>query len=159
LLSSISLHRLLYVSTVTDEAASRLPSTLEDILLVSAHWNTPRQVSGFLLCDGVSFAQVLEGPLQAVEACFDRIFRDHRHTNLRVRLKTAAERRLFGRWSMCGLSLSDADDAALTPTDIEIDVEGAAPEAMLRHLSMLAQRYSAELDAVHDRMVATQSPF
>ncbi|WP_297508699.1 BLUF domain-containing protein [uncultured Caulobacter sp.] len=149
-----SLERLLYVSSVSPDAGSRLASALEDILIASTRHNGRRGVSGLLLCDGQTFAQLLEGPDEVVEACFQRIRRDPRHHDLKVRRREAVAERVFPRWSMCGLYLSNLDDALLTPGDIDFDIGEASDGALLQHLRGLGHRYGDVLNAQHARLLA-----
>lgn len=148
------IHRLIYASRISTEAGSRLASTLEDILVVSAVRNAHDQITGLLLADGQAFAQVLEGPKPAVEACFARILADRRHHRVTLRLAEDAERRRFPRWSMCGLTLSAEDDALLGAPDIEFDLTAVSGGALLQHLDGIAARHAARLDARHAAILA-----
>lgn len=147
------LQRLTYVSTLSPHAAGQLMSTVEDILVVSVAQNRRDDLTGFLLCDGVAFVQALEGPAAAVESCFERIRRDPRHLRLELRERGAIRSRLFPRWSMCGLTLSPADDLLLTAPDIDFELREATEGALLQLLTGLADRHGGELDAVHRRML------
>jgi hypothetical protein len=126
---------------------------MEDILVVSSRLNARDGITGFLLCDGVEFAQVLEGPMAAVEACFDRILADERHADIVLRLKEEVPQRRFARWSMCGLSLTPDDSALLPAPDLQMDLATVSPGALLQHLSGIAERHAEHLDALHDRMM------
>ena len=70
------------------------------ILDVSRRNNLRDKVTGALLFSAGSFAQVLEGPLAAVENAFERIQRDPRHGNVVVLRLHRAGRRDFADWSM-----------------------------------------------------------
>lgn len=147
------LYRLTYASTVSRGAATVLDATVEDILIESVINNTRDRITGFLLCDGVSFVQVLEGSEAAVEGCFARIEADSRHHKIVVRERNEVDARLFPGWSMCGLTLSNTDDALLTAPDIEFDLRNAKAGALVQLLSSLAWRHGHELDAVHARLL------
>ena len=149
------LQRLLYVSTLTPNAAAHLESTVRDILIQSTANNSRDGLSGFLLCDGVGFVQAIEGPAEAVLICFDRIARDLRHGHLVVRIWKGAATRQFPRWSMCALTLSEVDDALMHPPEIDFDWRTVEPEALLQHLWSLAHRHAADLDAQHTEMMAS----
>ena len=71
-------------------------------------------ISGILLYKDRSFLQVLEGPSTAVHACYQKILRDPRHTNIAKVIEHPIEERAFGQWSMGFRSIGE--DA---PTDIE----------------------------------------
>jgi hypothetical protein len=152
------MQRLLYVSDVSILGASTLPSTVEDILVVSVPSNRRDGVTGFLLCDGVCFAQVLEGGARAVGDCFARIARDDRHVNIEVLLREQTASRSFPRWSMCGLTLSQRDDDLLHPSATVFDFRKASPYATLQHLQGIAVRNGAELDQLHEALLARFSP-
>lgn len=144
------IHRLLYVSR---DAAVYLPTSIEAILRVSVANNRRDGVTGLLVCDGVNFAQALEGDADSVEACFRRIAADERHDCVLVRDRGPAPTRRFARWSMCALYLSELDDALLAPGDIEFDVRRVSAEALWQHLGSLADRHAAQLDAEHQRLL------
>ncbi|WP_296594845.1 BLUF domain-containing protein [Phenylobacterium sp.] len=146
--------RLLYVSRLSDAGASRITSTMQDILIVSALRNREDAITGFLLGDGERFVQVLEGPDLRVTACYERILKDARHEDVRLRLLVGIDERRFSRWSMCGLYLSDLDDTVLSPPDIGFDVGGAGAGALLQHLEGVALRHAHRLDALHERLIA-----
>lgn len=146
-------YRLTYVSTISGSAAAVLPSTVEDILIQSVINNAGDGITGFLLADGVAFVQVLEGAERLVEACFARILLDPRHELVTVRERLEVEARQFPLWSMCGLTLSPADDALLTTPDIAFDLRSAATGALVQLLGGLADRHGAELDAQHARLL------
>ncbi len=67
---------------------------------MSQHNNNKVSVTGALLFNGGSFAQVLEGPRKAVETTFERIQRDPRHSDVSVLQCEPVEARGFSNWSM-----------------------------------------------------------
>lgn len=145
--------RLLYVSRISTTAAGSLASTMEDVLITSTRRNRPEGITGLLFADGESFVQVLEGADAQVIACYERIVQDDRHSEVRLRSLTSIDTRSFPRWSMCGLTLSDLDDALLGPADIPFFPEADAG-ALLQHLVGLSLRHARALDAAHARLVA-----
>lgn len=128
---------------------------MEDILVVSARCNRRDAITGVLLADGNSFAQVLEGPALAVVACYERILVDPRHQDARLRFLASIDARSFPRWSMCGLSLSQLDDSLLQPPDIAFDLYAADAGALLQHLSGISLRHARRLDTLHERLLAS----
>lgn len=96
-----SLHRLIYTSrNMIGGAAGGAEPEIRQIL-ASARRNNPRVgVTGALMFNGGCFAQVLEGPRAAVEQVFERIQRDHRHSEVSVLQIAGVERRGFPGWSM-----------------------------------------------------------
>lgn len=141
--------QLLYVSDIAPHVAKRLPTVVEDILIASTRNNARDAISGFLVCDGARFAQMLEGSREAVEACFAAITADDRHTHISVRSTGLVEARQYSRWSMCAWTLSAQEDALLNAAHIELDLRGAARGALAQHLLGISQRHADELDALH----------
>ena len=149
-----SIFSLLYVSVLNPVSAAVLPSTLRDILVASAANNRRDHITGFLVCDGYHFIQVLEGPQVKVQSCFDRICDDERNIAPLVRSVEFSPVRAFPRWSMCGLTLSVSDDALLRTPDIDFDPLQASPGAVLQQLRGLALRHGLELDQLHAELLA-----
>ena len=73
---------------------------IEAILQVSRRNNARDGISGGLLFSRNSFAQVLEGPADAVEAAFERIQCDERHSEVSVVQSGPVTTRDFPEWSM-----------------------------------------------------------
>ena len=70
-------------------------------ILASSRRNNPRAgVTGALMFNGGCFAQVLEGPREAVERTFERIQRDARHADVVALQLAPVGRRGFPAWSM-----------------------------------------------------------
>jgi Sensors of blue-light using FAD len=76
------------------------PPELRDLLAVARGKNTPIEVSGLLLYNQGSFFQILEGEEDTVEALYQKIGKDPRHTKVLLLLKRKLEERNFGEWSM-----------------------------------------------------------
>ena len=95
------LHRLVYCSrNVIADAHDDVAREVEQILAASRRNNPRDGITGALLYGEGCFAQVLEGPLAAVERTFERIQCDFRHADVVVLEVQAVEARLFGDWSM-----------------------------------------------------------
>lgn len=96
-----ALYRLVYTSRSLvggDEAAQE--RTVARIVDASRRNNARAGVTGALLFSTGSFAQVLEGPRAAVEATFERIQRDPRHSDVGVLQCEPVAARGFPNWSM-----------------------------------------------------------
>ena len=114
-------HRILYCSRsrLQGEADETLKA-IQSILAVSRVNNGHQGVSGALLFSDGCFAQVLEGPLDAVEAAFERIQCDERHSDVTVLQSGTVVARDFPDWSMgfagaahsafAGIALSESLD-------------------------------------------------
>ena len=95
------LYRLVYCSrNRIDPSEPRLAAEIGRILASSRRNNETRNITGALLFNGLAFAQVLEGPRDAVEVTYKTICEDSRSSH-NVLLETAEiEQRDFARWSM-----------------------------------------------------------
>jgi hypothetical protein len=94
------IYRLVYVSRnrLGGDAVS-MERAVANILAVSRRNNVRAGITGALLFSADCFAQTLEGPRDAVEAVFERIQCDPRHSNTVVlQLEPAAP--AFADWSM-----------------------------------------------------------
>jgi hypothetical protein len=107
------IHRLIYASRITDEAAADLDHVLREILIAAMNNNRAASITGLLIAHDGWFLQALEGPRPAVEETFARIERDSRHHSPTALTVGAASNRAFQRWSMCARSLSDVDSVIL----------------------------------------------
>lgn len=71
------------------------PSQLAGLVQQASLRNTALQVTGVLLFDGRQFLQVLEGPISAVNAVFERINKDVRHAHVVELMRDFAPHRRF----------------------------------------------------------------
>ena len=94
-----TLFRIAYCSRNRIPATS-LASQLHAILDVARRKNPRLGVTGALLYNDGSFAQLLEGPLASVEQIFESIQRDPRHSDVVVITSGPIEARTFPEWSM-----------------------------------------------------------
>ena len=103
----MSLAQLVYVSRSNASASAR--ARLDDLrsILSSSRRNNSRDgLTGFLICDGDLFVQILEGAPETVSATYDRITRDERHRQPTLLSRRDVGRRTFPEWSMGGVSRS-----------------------------------------------------
>jgi hypothetical protein len=91
------MHKIIYASRATDPISE---SELELILAISRRNNSEAGLSGLLLYCEESFLQILEGELEALDATYERIAADPRHSNLRRLAFVPIENRKFGEWTM-----------------------------------------------------------
>ncbi|MBB5047697.1 hypothetical protein HNR60_002454 [Rhodopseudomonas rhenobacensis] len=95
------LYRLVYFSKnriVGGPAA--ITVEIDSILRSSQRNNTRMDITGALIFNTGIFAQVLEGPRDSVEATFEKIQQDVRHSDVQVLAFDATDQRAFARWSM-----------------------------------------------------------
>ena len=105
-----SLHRLVYYSRnhiSGDDAV--FAANVDDILAKSRTNNARDQITGALLFNAGCFAQVLEGPLESVEAAFERIQQDDRHGDVSLLALDPIINRSFPNWAMGFVGTSDTD--------------------------------------------------
>ena len=102
------LFRLIYASL----RGSRSPRDLIDILEQSEARNAVDAITGALVLTPDCYLQLLEGERGVVNACYDRVCRDPRHSHVGLILFEAVEERLFPDWSMTAVDLSEGDAIA-----------------------------------------------
>jgi hypothetical protein len=91
------LFRIVYVSTAQPGLTDK---DIESLLNSAQSNNDERFITGYLVHNGPSFMQLLEGPFNEVDEIYARILRDRRHTGV-VRITAEwAEHRVFPNWSM-----------------------------------------------------------
>ena len=95
------IYRLVYTSrNLLEGGEEEQKAAIAGLLAVSKRNNARVGVTGALLFNGGSFAQVLEGSRVAVEATFERIQRDPRHSDVAVLQCEPVATRGFPNWSM-----------------------------------------------------------
>ena len=72
--------QLVYCSRIIDlQDASRVEQDINDIMRYAQAENVRQEITGALLTDRTSFAQVAEGPIALIEGMYSRIVDDKRH--------------------------------------------------------------------------------
>ena len=107
------LYQLIYCSHM----AASLDETPR-ILAVSRANNARDGLTGALLQKDGLFAQVLEGPLSAVERTFERIQCDARHDGVVVLRFAEVAERAFSEWSMADAGAATSPPARRRPTHV-----------------------------------------
>jgi hypothetical protein len=146
-----ALYRLTYVSDIVAVSLETLDVTLRQILIQSHVLNIRDDITGFLITYRGCYAQALEGPRAAVEACYARIAGDPRHTRLAIKSRGLVGQRLFPQWSMCGLTLSARDAGVLASAEqaFDLDPRAAAPQAVVQFLEEISRRYNDQADRLY----------
>jgi hypothetical protein len=103
---------LLYISRNSVPEA-RHSQEIEGILSASLANNRGLSVTGALVSTPEYYAQVLEGPRQAVTTVMEWIEADPRHTDIRVVAREMLPQRSFGRWSLAHIGASAELDSAI----------------------------------------------
>ncbi len=94
---SIDLFRLIYVSTARPGLSE---TDMLNVLNTSQSNNDERYITGYLVHNGDSFMQLIEGPRAEVEGVFSRILKDDRHSGVVRILAERTGTRAFPLWSM-----------------------------------------------------------
>ena len=103
-MNSTKLYQLAYLSSALAKPSE---SGLRAILDTSRRNNSTGGITGLLLYHDGNFFQVLEGPKDAVLACYDRIVADPRHHGHIVLLSEKIGQRNFSDWSMAYVPYAD----------------------------------------------------
>jgi hypothetical protein len=97
----MSLYRLLYRSEIALSGSSEeVHDQIDRIVDASARGNAACDLTGALVASGGVFIQVMEGPLPALEAVFEKVCSDLRHRRVQLIELAAAEERAFPEWRM-----------------------------------------------------------
>jgi uncharacterized membrane protein (DUF373 family) len=106
--------QITYASTAT---APMSTADLRDILAASRRNNAAHGITGMLLFHDGTFLQVLEGEEPEVEALFDHISTDDRHTDVTVLERKTITEREYPDWSMGFKKLSREDLSNIAALD------------------------------------------
>lgn len=87
--------RLVYTSRAFGDMS---PGDISAILSEARQRNRQDGITGMLLFHKGKFLQILEGERARVQACYERIRRDGRHSNVITRFEGAVETALFSDW-------------------------------------------------------------
>ena len=90
-----------------------LDEELANVLEVSLAHNRAKSITGALVSTPARFAQVLEGPREAVMATMKRIEADPRHRDIVVVANEMLPERSFPRWSLAHIGMCPRLDDAM----------------------------------------------
>lgn len=100
-------------------APEQVDTEIASILNRSRENNQRANVTGALLFNGQGFAQVLEGPAEAVEQIYERIQCDARHSGVVLLSNTVTADRVFSDWSMAYADPAAVSEHIHEPIDLE----------------------------------------
>ena len=83
---------------------------LDGIRASAVRNNEELGITGFLMCEGASFLQLIEGPADAIGQTFHRIQGDRRHERIEVLLDASCDARSVPAWAM-GVFFDDEGEA------------------------------------------------
>lgn len=125
------LFRLVYRSrSAIAGGAEAVQQTIDAVVAASQRRNAQAGVTGTLMSTGLFFVQALEGSAAAVEAIFDRICCDLRHTGLEVIECGPVLEPGFGNGAMTYLVPDVVAGALLDRIGVEVELADAAAAAM-----------------------------
>lgn len=139
------LYQLVYYSrnkVSGDEAV--FGAEVNSILEVSRRNNQAAGITGALLFNAGVFAQVLEGPLAAIEATFERIQQDERHGDVSLLALEPVTHRSFPNWAMGFVGRSSAGEKRFARVGIASGFDparlgGQKVHAILRDLTVVEE--------------------
>ena len=99
--------RLLYVSRAAQPApAAETPEAIEAILAQSRAHNMSNGITGILCYGGGVYLQAIEGGRNAVNALYNTLVHDPRHTDVVMLHYEEISERRFGGWTMGQVNLN-----------------------------------------------------
>jgi hypothetical protein len=118
------LYRLVYSSRNQipgdDDACAR---EIRNILKVARVNNLKAKITGALLFNAGSFGQVLEGPRGAIEATFEHIQCDPRHSDVALLGLDMVANRVFENWSMAYTGADRIEGSRFGDIAVETDFD------------------------------------
>lgn len=119
--------RLIYKSVSPTDMSAQ---DISGILSVARRNNAKDEITGMLIYKNRQFLQVLEGEAGKVEACYARVARDPRHSQIEVLSRCPARSRTFTKWLMGYENPKDlgllAQQSALTIGQIQERLDAVA---------------------------------
>jgi hypothetical protein len=100
--------RVMYVSRARHRMTH---GELTDLLLGARRRNEEHGITGILVYAAGNFAQVLEGPDEAIDRLLQNLHADPRHDDYRVIAEASVEARYFDGWSMDWADLDRFDES------------------------------------------------
>ena len=112
------IYKIIYRSRIAEDGGhDAVMDHIKQILIWSRSWNQKNGITGALMLDEDGFAQVLEGPSDAVKALFGHIICDRRHKEVEVMEADHHHERDFGNWAMAFVGRTGEPDITLTRTE------------------------------------------
>ena len=114
------LKQLVYRSKATEKFSEE---DLSKIMSDSLPYNEPNGITGILLFDGEYFFQVLEGECEKVEALYEHIKKDRRHSAIVKVTEIVIHERNFGAWLLRTLLVNQGSRCYWLPSDLNLNRE------------------------------------
>ncbi len=126
-----------------DGTPDEMQAAIGNILAAARRNNARHGVTGALIFSDGCFAQVLEGAREEVEAVFETIQCDPRHSDVTILHLHQIEQRSFGDWSM---AFGGIDGVSIDP---RIEADGMGPADGILALPAGTQLLAALRSVVH----------
>lgn len=134
------LETALYVSRSTLEAAVA-QDVVATIVARARRRNARSGITGGLIFTGRYFAQVLEGPADAVGALLDDMAHDPRHERMRILYRKPIASRFFFDWAMAYNGPSRLVEGRIAPL-VEDQVAGLDAQLSTQALALLLKEFA-----------------
>jgi hypothetical protein len=104
----MTIYTLVYESAAAPSVAGNMTVEIESMLKTARRRNPQCNVGGALLVSDGRFVQALEGDKKDVQATFERISLDPRHTGIEILCAQTTNKRRFTEWSMAYVGDSES---------------------------------------------------
>jgi len=105
--------QLVYCSCIVNpQDANRLKQDIDDVVRHAQVENARLGITGALLTDRASFAQVIEGPAASIEGMYSRIADDKRHHGVELLQYVTTHVRLLPLWPLAFVEVGRIPDVA-----------------------------------------------
>lgn len=150
-----NLFRIVYVSTAVPGLDAR---DIDSLLNISQSNNDERFITGYLVHNGTSFMQLIEGPFDEVDEIYARILRDRRHTGV-VRIQAEwTEARVFPNWSMNYFRVDRHDGIGAMVARAEDSVGSLMEAGVPRDVLYLFSKFIQQADYPDPHRVSGPAP-
>jgi hypothetical protein len=100
----MKVYQLTYRSKAIEDIT---PNSIYEIVQVANKFNPTVGITGCLVFENGYFIQILEGEQEAVEELYFKIKQDKRHTFTSILSKGFTAKRIFDKWDMAYMNLTD----------------------------------------------------
>jgi acetyl-CoA carboxylase carboxyltransferase component len=108
------IYQLVYRSTYRSGRIDNTLQALREIVKASSRNNANLRITGYLIFDGETFLQILEGARADIVTTFARIEADPRHRDAVIVQSRMVEKRDFSQWAMGGVLRTTPIPASLS---------------------------------------------
>ncbi|WP_371395627.1 BLUF domain-containing protein [Fretibacter rubidus] len=132
-------HQIIYTSAGKPELT---PRDFRNIAIRASQQNNALNITGILLFFDGGILQVLEGDKDIIQALYQKIAGDDRHTNLTKLIDRTADKREFPAWSMGFRMVEDSEQLDFAFDLTRQNFEKNMPEGVSAEVSILTNTYA-----------------